>query len=119
MKFEISRTSACSDNIEDIGVPGIYTEIVHIIDERTVTMEKGRQQLWFNNWYNNTINHRELNGCIYGDRKDPTIINVIEVDNIMDFVKKYGEIVLSENHLFDYVEKVIDGHIEIYDSYRE
>jgi thymidylate synthase len=119
MKFEISRTSVYSDNIEDINVPNIYKQTVHIIDERTCTMAEARKLSWFNQWYNNTTNHRELNGHIFGDWKYAETINVIEIDNIMDFVKKYGKIVLSENSLFDYVEKVVDGHIEIYDNYRE
>lgn len=63
------------------------------------------------NWYNQGSDHRVIDGNIARDM-GYNARWVIEVNDVMEFVRKYGQIVI--NHDFWGFP-----HIEIYDDYRE
>jgi hypothetical protein len=69
-------------------------------------------------WENFNNNCRDIiklpDGNYRGIRKDASDVWVVEIDNLNDFVKKYGQIVLSESN-------TEEGYmsVEIYDDYRE
>lgn len=61
-------------------------------------------------WYKKGTNHRTENGKIFRDIGVEQFIS-IKINNVMEFVQKYGECIVS----------IKDGYncIEIYDDYRE
>jgi len=118
MKFIISRTS----DIWGENSPCKEAKREKAISQnwRTVkTLEEAKKHHWFDQWYNNGINHREERGLIVCDSKIKHNIWVIEINDLtqlLGLAEKYGELVisLSEN---DY--KGFQSKIEIYDDYRE
>jgi hypothetical protein len=107
--FLCSRTSVydgcpCEDAFQ-ILIPCIDCRAVD--DPKKVPAYHG-QESW---WYEEGTNHRVENGLIYRDMP-PIKVWAVKLSNIMDFVSKYGECIVS-------VSRQGYQEIEIYDSYRE
>lgn len=110
MKFLVTKTSDWGDNQpceESFDGEYIY------IDERTVN---DPSQLKYKNaekeWYGNGSNHRVENNHIKRDfNKNGWLLEVNSIEQLINFVNKYGDIVIS-NHFGT-------PEIEIYDTYRE
>lgn len=121
MKFSISRTSIWSDKCPLEGCNKV--EVNQYIDERTF---KNKEE-----WLERFPADAEEAVC-WGTTSDGNPFRVIirnnalwtkdfnTLEEIMVFVKQQGECIISENSHTQYVDSPkLDGHIEIYDSYRE
>lgn len=112
MKFVVTRTSLYSE--EEQPVDGAVKEEVTSYGYRSLEIEK-REQAWkrFNEDY--TDIKRLPNSGWRGTSKEKQFVWVIEIDDIVEFVKKVGECIVSAS------EKYVEGYpqIEIYDDYRE
>lgn len=110
MKFKISRTSDWGENQPcEEAFKGKYI----YVDERSVDdASKLKYRDAQNDWYSNGSNHRIENGHIKRDfMQDGWMIKVNSIKQLIDFVSKYGDVVISTH--FGTPE------IEIYDTYRE
>ena len=77
-------------------------------DERTVSDPKDLKFSDATEWYAHGQNHRAVNNHIIRDFPEETwVIRINTLENLMEFIKKYGVIVLT------------DEELEIYDDYRE
>lgn len=113
MKFVIERTSQW--RCETPPVEGATRELVTRYDYRIAGVEKNKAA-WENfNRLNNDLEHLP-NGEWRGKRKDKEEVWVIEIDDIMEFVKK-----LDEKIILTAAGEFVEDYpcIEIYDAYRE
>ena len=112
MKFVVTRTSTYCSNAQP--VEGAVKKEVTTYGYRSEDLEKNAR-VWkqFNEDF--TDIKRLPNGYWRGTSKEKQIVWVIEIDDIIEFVKKVGECIVSAS------EKYVDGYqqIEIYDDYRE
>ena len=113
MKFVIEKTSQYGSNTPPID--GAQREEVTMYDYRTSGVREN-EFAWedFNKW--NTDIERLPNGEWRGKRKDKQRVWVIEIVDIMEFVKMLGEQIILQGP-GRYVEDY--PYIEIYDDYRE
>ena len=113
MKFIIERTSQWG--CETPPIEGATRELVTRYDYRTAGVKENKSA-WenFNRW--NTDLEPLPNGEWRGKRKDKEKVWVIEIDDIMEFVKK-----LDEQIILTAPGKFVEDYpcIEIYDDYRE
>jgi len=114
MKFIISKTSLWDDEIAPCN--GAKKEDLTYLDYRTVkTLEEARKHKGINtpkSWFAEGRNHRKETGMVVRDleRKFWTI----EIDDIMEFFEKHGDLVICTSNCKEYPIE-----IEIYDSWRE
>ena len=112
MKFKVTRTSLYLTNEQP--VEGAVKEEVTPYGYRVGDLEK-RERQWkcFNEEF--TDIKRLPNGYWRGTSKEKKVIWVIEIDDIIEFIKKVGECIVSAS------EECVEGYpqIEIYDDYRE
>jgi len=88
------------------------------VDCRNCTMEYAQGMHWYKNWFENTENHIEKDGKIYGDRKEKSKLYIIDIDSLSNFIIENGECVIS--YVKDeWVNAPFELEIEIYDDYRE
>ena len=109
----ISRTSDWS-NCKPC--EGAFEDSYIKVDERMIdTPEKFKLKSDREEWYKNGENHRVENGHIKRDFEfKGWFININSLDQLNQFVKTYGDIVIYQNYSNpDTLE------IEIYDDYRE
>jgi hypothetical protein len=112
MKFVVTRTSLYLDEAQP--VEGAVKEEVTPYGYRINDFEK-QEQAWKHFNENFTDVKRLPSGDWRGTRKEKEVVWVIEIDNIIEFIKKVGTCVVSVS------EKYVEGYpqIEIYDDYRE
>ena len=112
MKFVVTRTSLSLDKVQP--VEGAVKEEVTLYGYRIKETEKD-EQVWkrFNEKF--TDIKRLPNGDWRGTSKEKQVVWVIEIDDIIEFIKKVGDCIVSVSE--DYVEGY--PQIEIYDGYRE
>jgi len=113
MKYMIERTSESSKKLP---CEEAYVDTYMRIDERaTNDPKKLNDMLDRNNWYKLGENHRVENGHIKRDFEfKGWFININSLDQLNQFVKTYGDIVIYQNYENPDILK-----IEIYDDYRE
>lgn len=89
--------------------PVVSIDIRTVDDPAKVKAYIGEPTDW---WYSTGTNHRVEHGQIVRDMGEE-IVWVVDIDNILDFIKKYGECVISYYIHYNMFQ------IEIYDDYRE
>ena len=112
MKFIVTRTSKWDDQIP---VEGAKREKVRLYDYRTDDVDK--IHFYWNNFNKNCYDIEHLpSGGWRGKCRETVDAWVIEIDNIIEFVKKveYPCIVSAPEYCVEGYAK-----IEIYDDYRE
>lgn len=115
VEFVICRTSAwgekpCEEAYEK--------KLTHMNICTIKTLEEAKKSFWYKGWSNNGINHRVEDGCVVCDAKEKRtewVIDIVDMDALLSFQKKYGEIVIGNDARY----KEIKMEIEIYDDYRE
>lgn len=112
MKFVVTRTSSYGDKKP---CKEAHLEKVFRLDFRTVpTIEEAKKYHWFEGWFSRGRNHREEKGMIVCDVEcEEWVVSMIKLARLVEFVEKYGEIIISAGIYKGIME------IEIYDSYRE
>lgn len=113
MLFEISRTSElynkpCEEAKQEL--------LTHVDLRAVATLEEAKTKIWFQPWFDKTVNHREENGYIAADNKEKQPVWTIEINSIaklLAFQKKYGPLILEPSSFKELVHS-----IEIYDDYR-
>lgn len=116
MKFAIFRTGGFSYHKKPC--KEARKEAFVRVDERTVD-DPRKIPVYIDSdggWYNDGRNHRVENGHIKRDFDDEHfVIEINSLDELMEFVKKYGRIVVNPKAWTDDTLP----QIEIYDDYRE
>lgn len=110
----VSRTSMANSSIE---IPCDEAERVPFVrvDRRNID-DPLKNKFIGKTWYDFGRNHRVENGCIARDFDDERwMVWIADDDDLLAFVKKYGDIILSINT--DGLEHCFE--IEIYDACRE
>lgn len=112
-RFHIQRTTHWNSEVEApceeaFRASYVYTDFRTTDDPSKIPMNKGDTS-W---WYLKGRNHRVVNGQIARDfdREDW----FVEVDDILAFAKKYGDLVIKPEEYGSTIPS-----IEIYDGYRE
>lgn len=110
MKFIISRKrisvteskKTCDEALEENLTP---------LDYRTVkTIEESKGKIWYKEWLEGGENHREEEGIVVCDKKEKSRQWVVELNNLEEliaFQSKYGEIVISDSTPYKEVKKEI------------
>ncbi|MHC1584611.1 MAG: hypothetical protein ACXQTM_08345 [Methanosarcinales archaeon] len=116
MKFVVERTSTWGE-----GKPcdeAVKSKATWVDRRKANSVEEAKRKPWFKDWYNSTINHREENGFIVGDRKgekeEVWVVELRTLEDFVDFVRKYEQVVVSVSFYKEY-----PFQIEIYDAWRE
>ncbi len=116
MKYIVKRTSNyCSFEEGNPPVENAKMEYIHQYDTRTpIIKQKGRENIWKQFVERNRNIVQLPNGNWRGIEKEAEQVWVVEVDDLLSFVDKHGQCILSEPDCEEgYYE------IEIYDDYRE
>lgn len=84
-------------------------EALTALDYRTVpTLKEAEGKIWFKDWYNSGINHREENGMIVCEKKEKVLKWIVEFNTLEEFIafqSKYGDILISDSSAFVEVSK--------------
>ncbi len=85
------------------------------LDRRTAsTLEEAKRQSWGPDWFSSGTNHREENGKVVREIEDEFGIWITTLDsleNLLDLVKEYGEILILPSEY-----KGIEYRVEIHDA---
>lgn len=111
MRFKVSKTS-CWEG--EIPCEGATKEAVKLVDRREVDNPE-KLRMYANHpqgWYGSGSNHRVENNRIARDMKSEAW--VIEAESLLDFIRRFGECVVTVTEGEDPEVKV-----EIYDTWRE
>ncbi|MFN4219731.1 MAG: hypothetical protein ACK4GJ_02270 [bacterium] len=110
MKFIVSRTKVplwskekpCEEAVEEMLTP---------LDYRMVpSIEEAKKKIWFKEWWEGGVNHREEGGMIVCEKKQKEKNWVIEIKDLEDLIKfqeKYGEIMILDSPPYKEVKKEI------------
>lgn len=128
MKFIISRTSIWDDNKqpckEAIKEKYIYNDQ---LDPKYLSNYPEHTRKYIKEeWYKNGFNHREESEIFKREiEKEDWFIEINSIDELIIFIKKYGNLVISNkdknsNYKYDTDKYNNENYeIEIYDNYRE
>jgi len=112
MEFVIDRVSEWSDEV--CPYPGAVQRGLTHTDYRTVsTLEEAQTKPWYQNWFDNGVNHREEGGMVACEHKNLHMEWVIEVPDILKLVDEEDIIIRCSRY------KEIPHRITIYDDYIE
>jgi GTP:adenosylcobinamide-phosphate guanylyltransferase len=110
MKFIVSRTTVslrksrkpCDEATEADLTP---------LDYRTVkTLDDAKKKVWYKDWLEGGLNHREEAGMVVCDSKIKEKQWVVDIDSLEDliaFQEKYGEILISDSAPYKEAKKEI------------
>lgn len=110
MKFIVNRTtvsltgskSPCEEAREEELTP---------LDYRTVrTLEEAKKKIWYKDWLEGGVDHREEAGMVVCDRKvkeKQWVVDLNSLEELIDFQEKYGEIVISDSSPYRETKKEI------------
>ena len=110
MKFIAGRTTVslresnkpCDEAVEEELTP---------LDYRTVkTLEDAKKKVWYKDWLEGGLNHREEQGMVVCDRKAKEKQWVVDIDSLEEltaFQGKYGEILISDSAPYKEAKKEI------------
>lgn len=110
MKFVVSRTTVslkeskkpCDEAREEALTP---------LDYRTVkTLEAARKKVWYKDWIEEGINHREEGGMVVCDKKEKEkqwIIEINTLDELIGFQNKYSELMIMDSAPYKEARKEI------------
>jgi hypothetical protein len=110
MKFVVSRTTVslkaskkpCDEAREEELTP---------LDYRTVkTLEAAQKKIWYKDWIDEGINHREEGGLVVCDKRVKEKQWVIEfktLEDLIGFQNKYGEIMVMDSAPYKEVKQEI------------
>lgn len=108
MKFIVSRTTVslresrkpCDEAVEEELTP---------LDYRTVkTLEEAKKKVWYKDWIEGGLNHREEEGMVVCDKKAKEKQWVVDIDTLEEliaFQTKYGVISISDSVPYKEVRK--------------
>jgi hypothetical protein len=111
MKFIVSRKTVslmanrkpCDEALEEELIP---------LDYRTVkTLEEAKKKIWYKDWLEGGVNHREEEGMVVSDKKvkeKKWVLEISSIEELMDFQSKYGEIMIVDSAPFREVRKEIE-----------
>ncbi len=115
MKFVVSRTSVWGDKPRE---EATRVKATWIDRRKANSIEEAKRELWFEDWYNSTTNHREERGFVAGDSKgekdDIWVIELKTLEDFIAFVEKYEQAIIKQSFYKEYPYEV-----EIYDEKRE
>jgi len=116
MQFIVTRTSDWLGKPCDEAKRATATYLDY---RRAKSLEEAQTKSWFKEWYDSTTNHRvdPEYGVVVGEAKEKDDVWVIEInslDELLQFIRKYGQVVISECPYKEYPYE-----IEIYDTWRE
>ena len=81
-------------NKEPPSIEGAYKEYTTRRDWRTMgSLEHARSRHWFNSWYDKGINHREENGMIVCEIREPVskwFVKIDSLEQLADIIDKLG-----------------------------
>lgn len=113
--FIVTRTSEGFISLDDdprssAPCPEAFKATVRVVDRRSVD-HPSKLTMGEKTWYERGTNHRIENGHIYRDLGIESVW-VVAVSDIVAFVDKHGDVIVSRNN---------NGFatLEIYDTYRE
>jgi len=106
--FLVERTSILGWDVSPCD-EAFSVEVINV--DRRILRGDYTNYIWYKQWYDKGTNHREWERGICRDL-GTKLKWAVRIDNIMEFVKKYGQCV---------IEIDLNGFntIEIYDGYRE
>jgi hypothetical protein len=110
MKFIVSR-STVSFGESKSPCEGAREEELTPLDFRTVkTLEEAQKKVWYKEWLDGGVNHREEDGIVVCDKKEKAKEWVIEVGSLEDLIElqeNYGEILLRDSAPYKEARKEI------------
>lgn len=78
---------------EEPGIKGAYQEKTFRKDRRTMgSLEDAQGQHWYPLWYARGKNHREENGMIVCDVKEPVTCWFVQIEDMMELLELAGEL---------------------------
>src|SRR3990172_10601625 len=108
MKFIVSRKtislveskSPCDEAKEEELTP---------LDYRTVkTLEEAKKKIWYKDWLEGGVNHREADGIVVCDKKAKDtqwVVTINSLEEMIEFQKKYGEILIQDSSPYREAQK--------------
>jgi hypothetical protein len=100
MQFVVSRTKV---SLKESKKPCDEAREVELtpLDYRTVkTLEAAQKKIWYKDWIDEGINHREEGGLVVCDRKvkeKQWVIELETLEELIGFENKYGEIMIMDS----------------------
>lgn len=81
------------------------------LDCRTVgTLEEAKKKIWYKEWIEGGVNHREENGMVVCDKKEKSkqwVVTFSNLEELIDFQTKYEQISIVDGTLFKETHKEI------------
>lgn len=110
MKFIVSR-STVSFRESKSPCEGAKEEELTPLDFRTVkTIEEAQKKVWYKEWLDGGVNHREEDGMVVCDKKEKVkewVVDIGSLEELIDLQGKYGEILLRDSAPYKEVRKEI------------
>ncbi len=81
------------------------------LDYRDVSsLEEAKKKVWFNEWFNSGVNHREEGGRIVCEKRQKEQRWVVEIgtlEELVEFQSRYGDIILRDSSPYKETNKEI------------
>ena len=110
MKFIVGRTTVSLRESRRPCDEANETELTPM-DYRTVkTLDEAKKKVWYKDWIEEGINHREENGMVVCDKKiseKQWVVDINSLDELLSFQSKYGEIMITESAPYKEANKEI------------
>jgi len=110
MLFIVSRTRVPLWSREKPCEEAVEMELTPLDYRMVPSIEEAKKKVWFKEWFEGGVNHREENGMIVCEKKQKEKQWVIEINSLEELIKfqeKYGEIMLLDSPPYKEVKKEI------------
>lgn len=110
MKFLVSRKVQSISSSEKPCEEAVK-EMLTPLDYRTVgSLEEAKNKIWFKQWYEGGVNHREEDGMVVCEKKEKEERWVVEfntLEELIRFQEKYGDILIRNTSPYKETRKEI------------
>jgi GTP:adenosylcobinamide-phosphate guanylyltransferase len=110
MKFIVSRTTVSLRKSKKPCDEAMEVELTPL-DYRTVkTLEEAKKKVWYKDWLEGGINHREEGGLVVCDKKikeKQWVVEINTLEQLIEFQSKYGDIQITDSAPYKEIKKEI------------